>query len=91
MVVLFKDSCKSPSYKVSRQNTWEFLYDNYREPSALDIQDDTITVIELECKAKPIYSNRDEYPPFDSEFIITSKGDVILYEPELFLYLEKVK
>lgn len=90
LAVLFKDSCKYPDYKVSRQNTWRYLYDNYREPHAIGIKDDSISVVELSCKVEPKYASKD-YPLFDSAIMITSKDDIIIYEPGLFLYMKKVK
>jgi len=90
LAVLFKDSCKYPGYKVLRQSTWQFLYDNYKEPHAIGIKDDTVVVIELCCKVEPKYANKDS-PPFDSTIILTSKGYIIIYESGLFLYMKKTK
>ncbi len=90
LATLFKDSCKSPTYKVSRQNTWYYFYNGYREHSTMGIMDDTVTLVELGCKEEPIYENKNT-TPFNSDFIITSTPGLIWFNGGLFLKLIRVK
>lgn len=87
--IIFQDTCKLPNYKVSQVDTWEYLYEGYKENSMLGIEADSIAVIGLNCDGYPINTNKN-VQNFTADFMVINKNHIIYSHNGLYLYMRRI-
>jgi len=81
--IVFGDSCASPTYNLSEQNTLDFLYLNKIPNNGLRIESDSLTLIKLGCLLPFKESDKDS-PDFSYYVFYDKDGIYLLYQGEVF-------
>ena len=87
-VIIFGDTCHNPIINIDKRDSFDLLYNEYAETDCSILPDDSTIVMNIMCKTKPDYHNRDSLS-FNYSIFRLSKSEAIIPVNGVYFLLSK--